>query len=102
MFTTCNCPDDKVLNAELREFLKTYDFLDGTPGTHGCILMSSKLTKERFDTLIKLIVKEWIEKGITKTSEFETLKGMKLWEVVIMVKKHLEYHLRAMGEVVGS
>ncbi|KAF8433064.1 hypothetical protein BGX38DRAFT_1276319 [Terfezia claveryi] len=100
-----NTLSEKLFKAELIQFLQEYNFVhydDTTPGTRWCILKSSRIELKMFQNLVNLIVQEWMRQGITKMTQFETRKGMKLREVVVMVREHVEKHLRAMEEAVGS
>ncbi|KAF8440647.1 hypothetical protein BGX38DRAFT_1332077 [Terfezia claveryi] len=95
-----NSQVEDSLKAELTEFLKLYGFLtyeEGTPGRRWCTLMSARLLEEIVDTLIKLIVGEWMETGITKMSEFESTQNMNYSEVMAMVKEHVWDHLRILS-----
>ncbi|KAF8432322.1 hypothetical protein BGX38DRAFT_1276810 [Terfezia claveryi] len=79
-----------VLGSELLGFLNIYDFLTWDEGTGLWILMDARLMEEMLEILISAIVEDWMEDGITTMSEFETLKGMNLDEVVAMVEEQGE------------
>ncbi|KAF8433140.1 hypothetical protein BGX38DRAFT_1276222 [Terfezia claveryi] len=85
--TTNGDPVEDVFESDLLRFLVAHDFLTYDSRIGLWILMSTIITEERLDTLIELIVADWRQNGITKMSEFETLKGMTLDEVVAMVRE---------------
>ncbi|KAF8440635.1 hypothetical protein BGX38DRAFT_1144508 [Terfezia claveryi] len=91
---------ENVLKADLTRFLKAYGFLtydDSTPGTRWYILMTHRVSEEKFQMLVNLIVQEWIKIGITRMGEWIALRGKKLWELVFMVKEDVETQLVALG-----
>ncbi|KAF8433141.1 hypothetical protein BGX38DRAFT_1276223 [Terfezia claveryi] len=92
--TTNDDPDEDVFVYELLRFLVAHDFLTYDLSIELWILISTIITEERLETLIKLIVADWRQNGITKMSEFETLKGMTLDEVVAMVREKRELGLK--------
>ncbi|KAF8432315.1 hypothetical protein BGX38DRAFT_1276803 [Terfezia claveryi] len=57
----------------------------------------SLIASEGIRELGGAIVEEWMENGITTMSEFVTLKGMNLDEVVAMVKELVTAYLAEMG-----
>ncbi|KAF8432323.1 hypothetical protein BGX38DRAFT_1334065 [Terfezia claveryi] len=87
--STNSYPVQDVLGAELLEFLTLHNWLTWDEGTKLWILMSSKITGEMLDNLIWVIVEEWIENGITKMSEFGTLKRMNSDRVVAIVEEQV-------------
>ncbi|KAF8432301.1 hypothetical protein BGX38DRAFT_1276305 [Terfezia claveryi] len=91
---------ETVLKTDLTRFLKSYGFLtydDSTPGTRWYILMSHRTSEEKFRIFLNLIVQEWIEIGITRMAEWITLRGKKVWQLVIMVKEDVETQLAALS-----
>ncbi|KAF8433059.1 hypothetical protein BGX38DRAFT_1276310 [Terfezia claveryi] len=85
--TTNGYPYGDILFAELVEFLNVHHLLNYDPRTQRWILMSIIIREETLETLIKLIVMDWMQNGITKIGEFETQGGMNLDQVVAMVQE---------------
>ncbi|KAF8432907.1 hypothetical protein BGX38DRAFT_1276365 [Terfezia claveryi] len=97
---TTNCLVEDFLKAELTDFLKLHGYLtydDCNPRTRWCILMTSKLTVEMFHILATLIVKDWMEKGVTKMIELESKQGYNLEEVVSIVGEQVRDYLVILG-----
>ncbi|KAF8432310.1 hypothetical protein BGX38DRAFT_1146425 [Terfezia claveryi] len=97
-----NSQIEVTLKAELTKFLELFGFItydEGFPGERWCMLMSTRLKEDTFRFLVILMVQEWMENGITKITQWATLKRMKMWEVVFMVKEDIEKGLVAIVEI---
>ncbi|KAF8432314.1 hypothetical protein BGX38DRAFT_1276802 [Terfezia claveryi] len=87
--TTNGHPVEDVFATELLRFLLAHRLLTYYPRIPLWILISTIIAEERLHTMIRFIVGDWRQNGINNMSEFETLKGMTLDEVVAMVRERV-------------
>ncbi|KAF8433060.1 hypothetical protein BGX38DRAFT_1276314 [Terfezia claveryi] len=95
--TTNSCPVEDVLADELLGFLNIYDSFAWDPETKLWTLMSSRITQDMLDTIIMM---GWMEDGITRKSDYETLMNMTSDEVVAMVEEITEERFHTIIELI--